>query len=155
METRTPKSEPCLKCGKQNFLYDLMPYCPECIWRREDKKAVPVPTPPSVTRVCDSCSGMGYYNIGDCEDGITKTCPVCRGVGELDNIDDELERLKKLHQQKLKGDKMKKTQDFQGWQALNKRQKSRFIRNVQIKFMIAVFVAGAILAILILQGGNQ
>ena len=32
---------------------------------------------------CPSCGGMGYYDIGDCEDGVTENCPECHGLGEL------------------------------------------------------------------------
>lgn len=30
---------------------------------------------------CSSCLGMGYIDIGDCEDGVTDTCPECDGKG--------------------------------------------------------------------------
>lgn len=33
--------------------------------------------------ICLSCGGMGYYDIEDCEDGVTETCPECDGIGEI------------------------------------------------------------------------
>jgi hypothetical protein len=31
---------------------------------------------------CDSCGGSGSIDIGDCEDGVTDTCPACNGMGK-------------------------------------------------------------------------
>jgi DnaJ-class molecular chaperone len=31
---------------------------------------------------CDSCAGTGNLDIGDCEDGVTDTCPACNGTGK-------------------------------------------------------------------------
>jgi DnaJ-class molecular chaperone len=39
---------------------------------------------------CDSCGGSGSIDIGDCEDGVTDTCPACDGTGKgpEDGIDE-------------------------------------------------------------------
>ncbi len=34
--------------------------------------------------LCNSCGGMGWIDIGDCEDGVIETCPECDGLGEKD-----------------------------------------------------------------------
>lgn len=34
--------------------------------------------------ICPSCEGTGYYDIGDCEDGVTEACPECDGLGEVE-----------------------------------------------------------------------
>lgn len=36
---------------------------------------------------CDSCQGVGYYSIGDCEDGVDETCEECGGEGVLEDSD--------------------------------------------------------------------
>jgi len=36
---------------------------------------------------CDSCGGMGWIDIGDCEDGVIDDCPTCDGTGENHNVD--------------------------------------------------------------------
>jgi DnaJ-class molecular chaperone len=33
---------------------------------------------------CAGCGGMGWINIGDCEEGVTDTCPECDGTGHSD-----------------------------------------------------------------------
>lgn len=30
---------------------------------------------------CKSCAGLGWIDIGDCEDGVINTCPDCEGSG--------------------------------------------------------------------------
>lgn len=30
---------------------------------------------------CPSCDGLGYYDVGDCEDGVTDDCGECNGTG--------------------------------------------------------------------------
>lgn len=30
---------------------------------------------------CDGCGGLGWIDIGDCEDGVIDTCPECEGEG--------------------------------------------------------------------------
>lgn len=37
--------------------------------------------------LCTSCQGMGYHDVGDCEDGVTEVCPECDGRGEIDDND--------------------------------------------------------------------
>lgn len=38
---------------------------------------------------CPSCEGLGTFDIGDCEDGITETCSVCDGEGMIEEDIDE------------------------------------------------------------------
>ena len=33
---------------------------------------------------CDACDGIGGRSIGDCEDGVWDTCPVCEGRGRVE-----------------------------------------------------------------------
>jgi DnaJ-class molecular chaperone len=33
---------------------------------------------------CPTCAGMGWIDIGDCEDGVTDTCPECLGAGRIE-----------------------------------------------------------------------
>jgi DnaJ-class molecular chaperone len=33
---------------------------------------------------CASCAGLGYYDVGDCEDGVTDVCPECDGEGVIE-----------------------------------------------------------------------
>jgi DnaJ-class molecular chaperone len=33
---------------------------------------------------CPSCNGLGEYDIGDCEDGVTQICPECQGTGLIE-----------------------------------------------------------------------
>jgi len=33
---------------------------------------------------CPSCKGMGWYDVGDCEDGVIENCKECDGYGEVD-----------------------------------------------------------------------
>lgn len=35
--------------------------------------------------MCPSCDGLGYYDIGDCEEGVTETCHECDGIGEVED----------------------------------------------------------------------
>ena len=39
-----------------------------------------------MTDICESCEGAGYTDVGDCEDGVTDTCPECRGTGEVEYL---------------------------------------------------------------------
>ena len=36
---------------------------------------------------CPSCLGLGYFDIGDCEDGVIDDCPSCDGSGVVFNED--------------------------------------------------------------------
>ena len=31
--------------------------------------------------ICQGCGGLGWYDVGDCEDGVTEECPACLGTG--------------------------------------------------------------------------
>lgn len=34
---------------------------------------------------CLSCGGMGWFDVGDCEDGVITECEECEGTGEIDD----------------------------------------------------------------------
>lgn len=36
---------------------------------------------------CPSCQGLGYYDVGDVEDGIEEACEECDGNGILEDGD--------------------------------------------------------------------
>lgn len=48
-----------------------------------DTKGAVVGESPTPSTFCPSCEGMGYYDIGDCEDGVAEVCPECDGKGDL------------------------------------------------------------------------
>lgn len=33
---------------------------------------------------CEGCGGLGWIDLGDCEDGMTETCPECNGNGVIE-----------------------------------------------------------------------
>lgn len=37
------------------------------------------------TSECVDCKGTGVIDIGDCEDGVQDECPVCLGVGRIND----------------------------------------------------------------------
>ena len=37
-----------------------------------------------MNELCPSCFGLGCYDVGDCEDGVTEVCPECDGAGEVE-----------------------------------------------------------------------
>jgi len=50
-------------------------YCPQC--------QEPEITTKIERFICDSCGGVGWIDVGDCEEGVTETCPECNGIGEI------------------------------------------------------------------------
>lgn len=39
--------------------------------------------------LCESCAGLGYHDVGDCEDGVTDECTACDGAGFTDGQQEE------------------------------------------------------------------
>jgi hypothetical protein len=31
---------------------------------------------------CEACGGLGWYDVGDCENGVIDVCPACDGDGK-------------------------------------------------------------------------
>lgn len=47
----------------------------------------PTETPEKEPVMCESCQGMGYYDVGDLDDGIVDECPECQGTGFVEEGD--------------------------------------------------------------------
>jgi len=32
--------------------------------------------------ICEACAGLGWVDLGNCEDGVIQICPGCGGTGQ-------------------------------------------------------------------------